>query len=289
MDLAEQATTGEGENRTYGLAFDYSRDDVEVLLDGRGVILGDATANPPQAYLNQSETQDFVQWMVDQAQEGVLYPVSLAPIGSYPDEFIPTRELIQAGRVAFWITWLEEIDTGGYYQLANPDFEIRVAPLPKAAGDPGSQALRLSYGQYVSPRAENPAACWEWMTYLSEHPADKGMLPARRSVRAADAWQSLVGSETAQVLEAALAQRGPLYGGNRAGLRGPVWEWWRLALAKAFHGEGLGGALDEAQSKADVYTACLAGSSEYQVGTAGQQAQAEEDCARQADPQWNSP
>jgi multiple sugar transport system substrate-binding protein len=78
-------------------------------------------------------------------------------------------------------------------------FRWGMAPLPSDA-----QAATPSTGDflYIFEDAQNPEACWEWLSFVSEQMPPEWLVPMRKSQVESDAFTQLVGSEAAAVVRA---------------------------------------------------------------------------------------
>ena len=282
IDLINSATSSSEAEPVYGLALEYPTRDIELLLAGRNVSLIDSTGDVPVFLFDTPETRDFVQWLAEQVKSGVILPVTPVTIGTHQENIMTARQLILDGHVAFWMSWFDP-STGGSYALQEAKFPIGFAPIPVPNGTVTWQPNHIALAQYISQRAENPRACWDWIKFLSEQPDSTYGVPARRSIRESEGWKAQVGQEAAQVYQVALEQRRTLSQEDVYSL-GPARDWWNELLAEVVSGAEPLPLLAEAQGKADVYTGCLAASSDYQAGSAQQKASAEAACASQADP-----
>ena len=281
VDLITAAASNGGADPIYGFALDYTSPDMELFLAGQNVSLVDSSGDVPAYLFDKPETRNLVQWLADQVKSGVIIPVTSTTIGSHQDNFMAVRQLILDGRVAFWISWLDLQGQGGSYALQDAKFHIGVAPIPLPGGSVSWRPNQVSLGQYISRKAANPRACWEWIKFVSEQPANSLGIPARRSVRESTGWVALVGSEAARVYQAAVEQQRMVSQESVYSL-GLTRDWWNAVLAEVVNGADPLPLLAELQGKADAYTACLAASGDYQAGNAQQQAQAETACAEQA-------
>jgi ABC-type glycerol-3-phosphate transport system substrate-binding protein len=285
LALISAAASPDENNPTYGLALEYNLWPVDMFLAGRNLRLADLNADPPRLNFDSPESQAFLEWLVELADANVLYPASSISIESYQENFPVTRQAILDGKVAFWLSWYAD-NFGGTFQIQDPGFNLGVAPLPQLGNDWSPRHLVL--GLFISHKAENPQACWEWMKFLSENTAGGYAVPARRSVQEAENWKNQVGPENAATYLASLEGRRLLDQANTYSL-GPARDWWLEFLGEAMNGGDPIPLLAELQDKADQFTACLAGSADYQMGDSNQKDLAEQACLNQVDTQGNRP
>jgi len=280
MDMINAATSSSEASPIYGFALEYPTPDVDLFLAGRSAPLVDSSAEVPAFLFDTPETRNSVQWLAEQVKAGVIFPVTPLEIGSHPANLIDARQLILDGHVAFWMSWYDQ-GQGGNYSLEEAKFSIGAAPIPIPDGAVAWRPHHLALGQYISRRAANPRACWDWIKFLSEQSDSSYGVPARRSVRESESWAAQVGQAASEVYRAALDQRRLSPAGRNYTL-GLVRNGWNELLAEVLFGADPLPLLAELQAKADAYSACLALSGEYLSGIAQQQAQAEATCAGQA-------
>lgn len=281
IELISAAASSSGPEPVYGFALEYPTPDMELFLAGQGARLVDSSGNAPAYLFDTPETRNFVQWLAEQVKSGVIFPVTPLAIGPQAENIMDVRQLILDGRVAFWVSWFDQ-GQGGSYSLKDASFPIGVATIPLPTS--GSITWRpnvVVFGQYISRKAQDPRACWEWIKFLSEQPDNSLGIPARRSVRESDRWISQVGSEAAKVYQAALESRRMLSQESGYSL-GQTRDWWNELLAEVINGADPLPLLADLQRKADAYSTCLAASSGYLSESLQQKTQAETDCAVQA-------
>jgi multiple sugar transport system substrate-binding protein len=285
LALISAAASTDENNPSYGLALDYNLWPVDMFLAGRNLRLADLNADPPHLTFDSPESQAFLEWLVELAGANVLYSASSIDVESYNENFTAARQAILDGKVAFWLSWYAD-DSGGTFQIQDPGFNLGVAPLPGAGN--GWNPRHVSLGLFISPNAENPQACWEWMKFLTENTAGDYGVPARRSVQESENWKNRVGPENSATYLASLEGRRLLNQANLFSL-GPARDWWLQILGEAMNGGDPIRLLAELQDKADQFTACLAGSADYQIGESIQKDQAEQACLKQVDAEGNQP
>jgi hypothetical protein len=168
---------------------------------------------------------------------------------------------------------------GGFTEGELPAF-VQPATLPVMDG-------RISppetTGFYISRRLADPQLCWEWITFLSGHPASPGSVPARISVAESRAWEAAVGPENAAVfrtsLERQIAQS--KLGDPSAISTFPLERWWADVVNAAYAGQPIEPLLAAAQQKGQLYVACM---SELTNPTQEQT----DACAKEADPEYKT-
>lgn len=107
---------------------------------------------------------------------------------------------IQRGQVGMWMGGLWQ--QGSWEEDGMQTFRWGMAPLPREA-----QAASLSMGEYffISEGARHPEACWQWISFVSEHMAPEWLAPVRKSQVESEPYEQLVGDEVATVVRATAA------------------------------------------------------------------------------------
>ncbi len=139
--------------------------------------------------LTDPDVVDALQWLVDLfALHEVspwlenYKPVALRETGTGPDPI----SLVREGRAAMWSA------DHTVWQFGFADENIGLAPIPRSQQGYAADAVR--YGFAISRGTAQPQAAWTLLTFLSQQPPVESvidlLLPARRSVAAADGyWQ----------------------------------------------------------------------------------------------------
>ncbi len=278
LSLATAAMSGEGKNKTYGFV-PFQGDAIGFLLAVQDVRLYDLNAEPPVVRFDHPEVVSAVAWMVSLTNAGIMPPYDDGGTHSLMGNHSQRERLVTSGHAALW-TDLASL-RGGFTSDEEPSFQVGTAPLPLVAGPLLEPPLTNSL--YISRRAADPAACWQWLTFLSDQPNAFRGVPARRSVAESEAWESAVGTDEARAYRAALS-RLTLDHQTNAGSKYPflpIDAWWQDALAGAFEGEDVTTVLAEAQQKADDYLACLTLSFDSIEGRSIA-------CAKEADPEFKT-
>jgi multiple sugar transport system substrate-binding protein len=104
-----------------------------------------------------------------------------------------TRTGIKEGRLAMWSGTISE--RGGGVENEAWGVNWGIAPLPK-----GRQSATFAFtsGYVISSRAQDPDACWAWISFLTRQVPLYGM-PARKSVADSKDFEDLVGKDVASV------------------------------------------------------------------------------------------
>jgi len=265
--LAAAATSGEGKDKVYGFV-PFQGDANGFLLAMQDVRLYDLHAEPPVVHFDDPEVVNAVAWMVSLADAGIMPAYDDGGTHSLMGDHHQREKLIVSGGAALW-TDLADL-RGGFTVDEEAGFHIGVAPLPLIPGPLLEPPFTNSV--YISRRATDPVACWQWFIFLSDHPEVFRGVPARRSVTESEAWETAVGIDKARAYRAGLSRLALDHpsGDQYNYPSGPIDRWWQDALAASFQGVDVVVALTEAQQKSDAYLACLAleGSEEQSLACA---------------------
>ncbi|MDW8212452.1 MAG: extracellular solute-binding protein [Roseiflexaceae bacterium] len=199
------------------------------------------------------------------------------------DYFTRSYEFVQSGRVGMWFGHAEMFREGvlavpiepgdNVSPLSAPvaptaapltpvERNIRAAPLPVGGAGVPSSELFLR-GLFISTRAQQPQACWEWMKFLS---SDTSLMysemPARRSIAQSEAFLKQIPPERVgqfEAMQATLAvpsqnaiDTSSIYSPNSD----PYWLFKALSAALE-KGANLEKELAEAQRLTTAYIECL--------------------------------
>jgi ABC-type glycerol-3-phosphate transport system substrate-binding protein len=275
VTLASLATSREGEDKVFGFV-PFQGDANGFLLALQGGSLYDISSELRSVRFTDSNVISAATWRVDFANAGIM-PSCTSACSSLGSDFRERERLVMSGHAAMWTNL-----AGGEGRLlgSGADFEVGVVPLPQLPV-PILDSPFAYQGLYISRRAGDPRACWDWLKFLSEQPAAFNGVPARRSVAESEAWIAMVGSETSAAFQAALSRqmlnRPP--GDVDWNALEPVTVWWGQAQTAVFRGEDPAVVLTEAQNKADIFLACLASAN-------SRTPEQYDNCAKQADPQF---
>lgn len=280
--LAQAATT----DTVYGFTAGWrGLSGIEFLLAARGIQLYDTNVDPPVVHFDDPDVIGALLQLADAARDDIVYPIKDG--GTHVDfgNLEQRLPLIKSGNIALWTN-----RAGFRYGLitGQPEiplrFKVGVVPLPNISGL--LPAPDNSTALYISRQSDHPAACWEWIKFLSAQPNAFRGVPARTSVLELPDLEAAVGIDVAETYRAMQAR--PSRSAGQVSTNPKLWpvqRWWEDALAQSFGAEAPEVALAEAQRKADAYLDCIATISDEQLS--GDDANAARiDCALQVDPEW---
>jgi multiple sugar transport system substrate-binding protein len=164
---------------------------VEFIYQHGGKIIDDLN-DPTNVTFDDPLTIEALEWYARLVHEyeAVLTPdramdlysadapllgVVLGKVGMWRDDLSGTREVKKA------INWA-------------------IAPLPR---DARAFTLASADGYAISAEAQNPEACWQWITFLSNE-IPPGLIPARTALLESKAYEDQVGFDVASVATASL-------------------------------------------------------------------------------------
>jgi ABC-type glycerol-3-phosphate transport system substrate-binding protein len=251
LAMSVALTKGEGAGKVYGFSGYHEDAAVHWIVGLRGGGLWDTDADPPRPRFDDPEVVEAVRWYADlvrvhQVSPVIHLPVSVDNVG----EWWGARELVETSKVAIWFWY-----PGGYTPPRVTT--AAMASLPQHNGQ-NLPYVGLS-AHFISAQTEHPEACWQWLSYLSDHLGAVQGVPARSSLAESPAFRQKVGGEVADVYLAALAQATDDVYAVECQHR---WAWWPLRWFDEAYGAVLDGAdavqaLGLAQYKAEEYLLCL--------------------------------
>jgi multiple sugar transport system substrate-binding protein len=106
---------------------------------------------------------------------------------------------IQRSQAGMWIGELWE--QGGWGEGSEWEFSWGMVPLPR---DARAAALVTSDQMFVFADAQNPDACWEWLSFVSHRMSPDWLAPMRSSLGESEAYEQLVGEEVAEIVRASM-------------------------------------------------------------------------------------
>jgi ABC-type glycerol-3-phosphate transport system substrate-binding protein len=275
---AQRLTQGSGEQRSYGFAsIDWQPEDVLYLLDrfnarpvvGSGLSL--------QLRFTDPQVLAATRLYIDLLQSSSPH----SRISSYRhNDFVPDTiiDLVEQGQVGMWFGALDTMGSG-----AELPFQRAIASRPRGAGALGYGDYSVE-GLYITANAQNPAACWEWLTYLSNDVSRMDRpdaFPARLSVAQSETFLSGVPPGARELYSAHLdallrtppESRSPfeLLADEPEGVDA---YWFFRALDRALQGADLERELEEAQFITEQFMACRQGGERWRA------------CALAVDPEY---
>jgi multiple sugar transport system substrate-binding protein len=253
-DLAAAAATltlDEGDERQYGFAPSPSgASEALILLTQHGAApMSDAAGIPAPTF----QTQIAVEAL---ALYATLAP-AMPPLWAEVDPYAAAAEraaLIRAGRVAMWTgtAW----DGGSEGDLYG-NFAAGAMPLP---ADRRTATVFDTWAAYISAYSPNPAACWQWLAYLSDHLSEGPGVPARRSVAEGMPIESTDVERIASLASMDYEPVGLDRWRDRSAWTGWVYPWFQQAVRDVLAGErSASEGLESVQGQAEEFLACLEG------------------------------
>jgi ABC-type glycerol-3-phosphate transport system substrate-binding protein len=236
--------------------------------------LFDTTVMSPQIRFEDPRVVSIVNRLAGLAEDFVIPPIDEGTVRDMSGNQHVRYQAVDSGRAAMW-TFFGGHLAGGYTTPAGRPFQVGVAPLPA-----GSRPTGTAINMFISRQAQNPAACWKWIKFLTDEPSAFHGIPVRQSVLSSPNLDAYVGAETAAAYRAVMAQfvePREILTEQIYGL--PLFWWWREALGTVFQGVPAAQAMADLQRRSESYVACMRNT--------GRSTSAEYlECAQQADPDW---
>ncbi len=151
------------------------------LIAAYGGLPVDYRTNPPTVNFTDPTTVDAIRQVLDLAKEGLIdYSALAQPVGG-------------GARIAMIGAAVGLEDTDAIYTHSLNQFNIFAGPGGQRGADSyqlapyptGSQYTPISYDigtAYISANAQNPEACYRWLSEIARHPDLFSAMPARRSL-----------------------------------------------------------------------------------------------------------
>ena len=252
-------------------------DVISWFLADQAVYPYDVSTNPPTINFDDPNILNALELLVLLHNDGVLYQEFGLGSQEWNDNRNAQEQLVVNGKAPFWgdLAGLY----GGFTVGEIPEF-VKPAALPLFNGRisaPNATAM------YISRQAANPQACWEWITFLSGHPAQAQSVPARISIAESNAWEQAVGPENAAVFRISLERHAAHSNPTTATAISdfPLSRWWNDVLNAAYTGQPIEPLLADAQQKGQLYVACMS-----ELTNPNQEQR--DACAKEADPDYKT-
>ena len=204
---------------TIGWTWDEFLDDARALRDPEGEVFGymplawtldgltfvyqhggqivDDWHNPTRAIFDDQATLEALEWYADLIHE---YDVVASPQemeAAFGRSWTRDSAIYQS-QVGMWTGWFSQRGQATWGSEWVMDWGM--VPLPE---DEQAATLAVGNGYFISSAAQNPEACWQWISFLSRQLPSTGV-PARRSVAESPAFDEEVGDEFAAVARASM-------------------------------------------------------------------------------------
>jgi ABC-type glycerol-3-phosphate transport system substrate-binding protein len=260
LDTAVALSTGENSQKQYGyVPHQGDFHDALTFLYAFGVDLLDRTVDPPTARFDTPTVANALAWYVALSETYGVKPVygtnsyDVSTVGSGMQTLAERRNLFANRRGAMWRDDGSEWE-GAYATPTAAIEERQYTTFPIASA--GEVVLPLDVtGLYISAKTEQRQACWQWITFLSEHDPGVG-IPARISVAHSEEFQLRAGPAAAIMLQNVeqTSQRQIMSVPEWMNLRG----WYSIALTRTLEEEiTAAAALAATQVEFESYRHCV--------------------------------
>jgi multiple sugar transport system substrate-binding protein len=145
-------------------------------------------------------TVEAMMWYADLFHEHDVAPTPdqlRKAVGTSEDD--AARAAILRSQAGMWMGQLFEQGGGG--DGSEWEFAWGMVPLPR---DAQGAMLSPSVQLFVFADAQNPDACWQWLSFVSQHMPPNWLAPMRSSLGESEAYEQLVGEEVAEVVRASM-------------------------------------------------------------------------------------
>jgi ABC-type glycerol-3-phosphate transport system substrate-binding protein len=260
LETAVALTRGEGRQKQYGyVPYQAETLDAWSFLHAFGIDLVDQSVRPPSARFDTPAVADALRWYVALSESYSVKPVyytnsydlpGLAKALEYGGD---RRSIFATRRGAMW--WDDGAESEGAYATPTSAIEERqYTTFPTVSGVAVALPVEVS-GLYVSAETEQRQACWQWITFLTEHDAGLGV-PARRSVALSDVYRFRAGPAAGILLQSAEQMNG------RQLVQPPGWlnlrGWYSIALTRVLEENIMPeAALAITQAEFETYRQCV--------------------------------
>ena len=170
-------------------------DPLTVIYQHGGRIFDDLE-NPTRTAFDDPLTIEALDWYARLA-----FDYNVAPTPDQVRTLFGTggvRTGVYRNMVGVWSGMLS--DRGGRSWPTEWSMRWGVVQLPR---DATATTLTLVEGYYISSQAEAPEACWNWLSFVSQHIPSR-QAPVRRSLAESPDYEQQVGPEVAQVVRASM-------------------------------------------------------------------------------------
>ncbi|MBN1584389.1 MAG: extracellular solute-binding protein [Anaerolineae bacterium] len=181
----------------FGYIPDEQKNDPLAFVYQNGGRIFDDFQNPTRTTFDDVYTIEALDWYAKLMYE---YEAAATPQQARQAYSLTgsTQTGIREGRLGMWSGTLS--DRGG--RLDDEEWGINwgIVPLPK-----GKQSATFAFtnGYVISTSAQDPDACWAWISFLTHQVPPYGM-PARKSVAESKGFEDMVGKDVAAVARASV-------------------------------------------------------------------------------------
>jgi ABC-type glycerol-3-phosphate transport system substrate-binding protein len=282
LQAARKLTSGSEAQRRYGYATDSPQtEDLRFILAQFGAEPTPGSGDAQRPNFTDAKVAEAIRYYLDLLRDTSPHKEFR---GYKRNEMFGGElfELMREGRVGI------SFEFGNNFFFigpgSQPQYTRVIAPPPLGTGPLPQENIRSS-GLFVSAQTQQAQACWQWLTFLSNEPADlaaQGSFPARRSLAEADAFLQHADAGSAAVYTAyrAALDRAPASTAQTSSLYDSPIDlfWFFRAVDRALQGKDLDRELEQAQTLTEQYLACVRSGEREGV------------CAKQVDPTyegWN--
>lgn len=260
LETAVALTHGEGREKQYGYVPVFG--DIHnawVFLHAFGVDLLDRSVAPPTANFDTPAVAEALRWYVALSETYGVKPVYYTNLYDYARRWITAEHradqaaIFAERRGAMWQSDSSKVRGGSTMPDATIE-EVQYTTFPIAPGADVALPVEAT-ALYISAETEQRQACWQWITFLTEHDAGLG-LPARRSTARSEEFRLRAGPAADVMLQSAeqMSQRQLEQPPEWLNLRG----WYSIAVTRAIEEDVTAEeALAATQAEFEQYRHCV--------------------------------
>ncbi len=238
-----------------------------LLIAAYGGLPLDYQTNPVTIDFTSQKTVDAIRQALDLAKQGYIRYDALAALGF--DGGRPDRNAT---------IYTDTLNVNNQRQFGPNASSNVVDPYKPTTYPKGGQVAAVTYNistAYISAKAQNPEACYRWISTLSRHPELFSVMPARHSLINDATFQATVGpdlvalyKELDKLLSNSTTMVVPaLNAGGQAAIGFLIQRWLYEAFDKYVLNDGdLDPALKEAEGYAKGFQQCTAKIAPYDPG-----------------------
>jgi multiple sugar transport system substrate-binding protein len=172
--------------------------DAALFVYQHGGRLFDSLRDPTYTTFDDPLTIEAVEWYARLYDEYDIAPTPTEARKAFGTSQYAYYEGIRQGQVGMWIG--EHSQRGGLGWPVDWFVDWGMVPLPR---DVTSMTQADVEGYAIHAEAEHPDACWEWISFLSQHMPYR-LMPARKELADSIAYGQLVGEDIAAVVRASM-------------------------------------------------------------------------------------
>jgi len=183
------------EANIFGYAPSSDLSDAVPFIYQHGGRVADDLQHPTRTTFDDPLTIEALEWYAKLILEYDAVPTPAEARRAFGGSGYYIGRAFLRGQLGMWAGSFSERG-GRYYSSTEWDLRWGMVPLPR---DKQSATIASVEGYYISSQAQHPDACWQWIAFASGQVPDR-LIPTRRSLVEATAYEQQVGSDVAAVV-----------------------------------------------------------------------------------------